>query len=75
MIMIEYLIGCLLSAILVFIFYWKYAKQYKTGDIPITIIFVGLSWIAIILEVAMIGCLIAEYTSEHWTKVLWRSKK
>ena len=27
MIMIEYLIGCLLSAILVFIFYWKYKKR------------------------------------------------
>ena len=75
MIMIEYLIGCLLSAILVFIYYWKYAKQYKTGDIPVTILFVGLSWIAIIIEAAIIAGLIAAYISEHWTKVLRRSKK
>lgn len=74
MIMIVYLTGCLLSAILVFIYYWKYAKQYKTGDIPATILFVGLSWLSIIIEVMIIGCLIADYIDEHWTRVLWKSK-
>lgn len=73
--MIVYLIGCLLSAILVFIFYWKYAKQYKTGDIPVTIMFIGLSWLSVIIEIIVIGCLIVDnYISENWTRVLWKSK-
>lgn len=74
MIMIVYLIGCLLSAVLIFLFYWRYAKEYKTCDIPTTIIFIGLSWVSIIIEIVIIGCIISDYISEHWTKVLWRSK-
>lgn len=74
MIMIVYLIGCLLSAVLIFLFYWRYAKVYKTCDIPSTIIFIGLSWVSIIIEIVIIGCIISDYVSEHWTKVLWRRK-
>ena len=75
MIMIMYFIGCLLSAILIFLFYWKYAKEYKTCDIPITIIFIGLSWLSILIEITVIGCILFDYINKHWTKVLWRSKK
>ena len=74
MIMIVYLIGCLLSAILIFLFYWRYAKEYRTRDIPITTILIGLSWVSIIIEMIIMGCIILDYISEHWTKVLWRSK-
>lgn len=74
MIMITYLTGCLVSAILLFIFYWKYSKQYKVSDVPISVIMILLSWAAIIVEVVFAFCMCMDYVDKHWTKVLWKSK-
>lgn len=72
--MIIYLIGCLVSAILLFIYYWKYNKRYELSDVPISIFMILISWISIVIEIGILGIICMEYVEKHWTKVLWESK-